>query len=343
MTIFELKIAGLEELMLAKSQPKYRAKQIWDYVFGLNALELSDITNISKELREELKQEMTIFDMSIEAKQESKQSGAIKYLIRLHDGNYVEAVRLQYEHGYSLCISSQVGCRMGCNFCASTLDGMARNLKAYELIEQVVLIGATEKQPITHIVLMGMGEPLDNYDNVLEFLRQVHSKEGLNISHRHITLSTCGLVDKIKQLADEKLQITLAVSLHNPFDEQRSEIMPINRKYNIDELFGAIDYYVAKTNRRVSLEYALIAGNNDTPEHSKRLVKLLKNRQVHINLIPINPISEREYRPTDKTAVYRFRDNLIKYGVNATVRREMGDDIDGACGQLRRKSGGRHD
>lgn len=341
MTIFELGLEGLEALLESKSQPKYRARQIWDYVFGLNALNISDITNISKALREELQQELCIFDMEIEKRQQSMQSGAIKYLIKLHDGNYIEAVRLQYEHGYSLCISSQVGCKMGCTFCASTLDGMARNLKAYELIEQIVLIGATEKQPITHVVLMGMGEPLDNYDNVLEFLRQVNSKDGLNISHRHITLSTCGLVDKIKQLADEKLQITLAISLHNPFDEQRSAVMPINRKYNIEELMGAIDYYIEKTNRRVTLEYALIAGNNDSVEHSKKLVKLLKNKQVHINLIPINPISEREYKPTDKASVFKFRDNLIKYGVNATVRREMGDDIDGACGQLRRKSGGR--
>lgn len=339
-SIFQIGLSGLHSIMSELSQPKFRAKQIWDYIMNNFPASFNEISNIPKSLREELNARLVMFDMKIIKRQESKISGAIKYLIELNDGNYIEAVRLSYEHGFSLCISSQVGCNMGCTFCASTIGGMSRNVMSYELIEQLAIVNSLEKKFITHIVMMGMGEPLDNYDEVVDFIKKVNSEEYMNIGQRHITLSTCGLVDKIKALADENFQITLAISLHNAFDDQRSQTMPINRKYNISELIDAVDYYIAKTSRRVSIEYALIAGVNDSDSHANKLGELLKNKLIHINLIPINPISERDYKPTDVNSVFKFKEKLRKMHLNATIRRELGDDIDGACGQLRRKIGG---
>lgn len=336
-SIFELNETGLIDLLKELNEPKYRAKQILEFVFKNNARTFDDITNISKKLREKLEEKVCIYDIKVIKKQESKQKNAIKYLLKLSDGNFIEAVRLKYKYGYSLCISTQVGCKMGCNFCASTIGGKVRDLKSYELIQQLALISALEGEKITHCVLMGIGEPMDNFENVVNFLQEVNNENGLNISHRRITVSTCGLVPEIKKLADMNFGITLAISLHNPFNDERSKIMPINRRYNIETLLEAVDYYIEKTNRRVSIEYALIEGVNDSENHSNELAKLLKDKLIHVNLIPINPISERKYRPTDNKKVFEFQHRLQDLGINATVRRELGDDIDGACGQLRRK------
>ena len=336
-SIFELKEDGLKDYLKSINEPSYRSSQIFKFINNF-VDNFDDMTNLPKSLRENLKQNFCIYDMKIIKKQVSKDKNASKYLIKLHDGYLIEAVRLKYKYGYSLCVSTQVGCKMGCNFCASTIGGKARDLKAYELIQQLTLIGNIEKEKITHCVLMGIGEPLDNYDEILTFFKDVNDEKGLNISHRRITMSTCGLVPEIKKLADENLQITLAISLHNPFNDERSKIMPINRKYPLEELIDAIDYYIEKTNRRVSIEYALIAGVNDSDRHLNKLVELLKDKLIHVNLIPINPIKERDYKPTENKAVFEFQQKLIENNINATVRRELGDDIDGACGQLRRNN-----
>jgi 23S rRNA (adenine2503-C2)-methyltransferase len=271
-------------------------------------------------------------------RQESKKDGTIKYLWQLSDGNCVETVLMRYHYGNTVCISSEVGCLMGCAFCASTLGGLVRRLEPYEMLDQVLFTQLDSGLPISHIVLMGIGEPLDNFDNVMRFLELVNSPDGMNISMRHISLSTCGLVPKIDELAKRKLQITLSVSLHAATDEKRKAIMPVANSYSIKELMDACDRYTKATGRRISYEYALISGVNDTPADAHEVGKLLKGRLAHLNLIPVNPIKERDYKKSEKNAISAFVEIVEKqYKISATVRRKLGGDIDASCGQLRRK------
>ena len=261
--------------------------------------------------------------------------GTKKYLFRLYDGNLIESVFMRYHHGNSVCISSQVGCKMGCRFCASTLNGCVRNLEPSEMLDQIYRIQSLTGERVSNVVIMGSGEPMDNYDNVVKFLGLINSDKGLNISQRNITVSTCGLVPRIKQLAELKLQITLAISLHAPNDELRKTMMPIAYTYSIEQIMDACRYYLLQTARRISFEYSLVKGVNDSPECAKQLIKLVHGMNCHINLIPVNPIKERDYEQSEKNSIHNFKEILEKAGVNVTIRREMGRDIDGACGQLR--------
>ena len=267
--------------------------------------------------------------------QESQIDGTKKYLFRLYDGNLIESVFMRYHHGNSVCISSQVGCKMGCRFCASTLNGCVRNLEPSEMLDQIYRIQSLTGERVSNVVIMGSGEPMDNYDNVVKFLGLINSDKGLNISQRNITVSTCGLVPRIKQLAELKLQITLAISLHAPNDELRKTMMPIAYTYSIEQIMDACRYYLLQTARRISFEYSLVKGVNDSPECAKQLIKLVHGMNCHINLIPVNPIKERDYEQSEKNSIHNFKEILEKAGVNVTIRREMGRDIDGACGQLR--------
>ena len=267
--------------------------------------------------------------------QESQIDGTKKYLFRLYDGNLIESVFMRYHHGNSVCISSQVGCKMGCRFCASTLNGCVRNLEPSEMLDQIYRIQSLTGERVSNIVIMGSGEPMDNYDNVVKFLGLINSDKGLNISQRNITVSTCGLVPRIKQLAELKLQITLAISLHAPNDELRKTMMPIAYTYSIEQIMDACRYYLSQTARRISFEYSLVKGVNDSPECARQLIKLVHGMNCHINLIPVNPIKERDYEQSEKNSIHNFKEILEKAGVNVTIRREMGRDIDGACGQLR--------
>jgi 23S rRNA (adenine2503-C2)-methyltransferase len=270
-------------------------------------------------------------------KQESQRDGTIKYLWQLQDGNCVETVLMRYHYGNTVCISTEVGCRMGCAFCASTLGGLVRKLEPFEMLDQVLFTQLDSGLPINHIVLMGIGEPLDNFDNVLRFLELVNSEEGMNISMRHISLSTCGLVPKIDELAKKKLQISLAISLHGPNDEVRDKIMPVNKAYPMDELLAACRRYYEATSRRIHFEYAMIDGVNDTPEAARELLKRMKGLPAHFNLIPLNHVEESPLKPSSKSAVAAFQKILEDGGITATVRRTLGGDIDASCGQLRRK------
>lgn len=335
-SLYSLSFEALQEAIVALGEPKFRAKQVWDFIINKRVKSIDEMHNLPKSLKEKLNSQFVLFDMKVVTVQGSEESATKKYLIALRDGNQVEAVLMKYAHGNSICISSQVGCRMGCTFCASTIDGLARNLEAYELWEQIALVSADADLRVSHVVLMGSGEPLDNYDNVVKFFRTVSHDDHLNIGQRHITVSTCGLVNKIDQLADEKLQITLAISLHQPFNDARSSVVPVNKKWPIEQLMAAVDRYIEKTGRRVTIEYTLIRGVNDSPEHAKALIDLLRGKLLHINLIPVNPIAERDYQPTSKKDVHAFKAMLEKGRLNVTVRRELGDDIDAACGQLRR-------
>lgn len=335
-SLYQYTFSELEQLVFQLKEPKFRAKQIWDFLYQKRVQNLDEMHNLPKDLKEKLKNHNVLFDMKINLVQGSEESSTRKYLIALRDGHQVEAVLMKYAHGNSICISTQVGCRMGCTFCASTIDGLARNLEAYELWEQIAIVSAHAGLRISHVVLMGSGEPLDNYEHVVEFIRTVSSDHHFNIGQRHITVSTCGLVNKIERLADEKLQITLAISLHNPFNEARSNLVPVNKKWPIEVLMAAVDQYIAKTNRRVTIEYTLISGVNDSQDHASALVSLLKGKLIHVNLIPVNPIAERDFQPSSKKYVQAFRQRLEKGGLNVTIRRELGDDIDAACGQLRR-------
>ena len=283
-----------------------------------------EMTNISKSLREALEEEYDYTNLEIVEIQRSKLDGTCKYLFRLADGNMIESVLMRYHHGNSVCISSQAGCRMGCRFCASTIGGLVRNLEASEMLDQIYRI-----QRVSNVVVMGTGEPLDNYENLLRFIRILSGEHGLHISQRNITVSTCGIAPRIRQLADEDLAITLALSLHAATQEKREELMPIARKYGLSEVLEACAYYFERTGRRLTFEYSLVGGVNDHPEDARRLAALAKPIHSHINLIPVNPVTERNYVQPDK--------KVEKYGINVTIRREMGRDIDGACGQLRRR------
>lgn len=327
------------EEIKAMGLPAFRAKQIYEWLHQKRAGSYDEMTNLPAALRERLKSEYPLAAVSVERKLVSKIDGTVKYLFRLGDGEHVEGVRMAYKRGGSLCISTQCGCRMGCTFCASTLTGLCRNLTPSEMLSEVYLAAKDAEEngeKIASIVLMGIGEPLDNFDNVMDFLTIVTSEQGFNMGMRHISLSTCGLVDKIYKLAEKKLQLTLSVSLHAPNDEIRRRTMPIARRYPIDELIKACRDYFDTTGRRISFEYALIDGVNDQPEHAMELIALLKGMGAHVNLIPVNKVNETGYRRGKRETVEAFCKLLNDNGQNATIRRELGSDINAACGQLRR-------
>lgn len=315
-------------------EPSFRAKQIFEWLYrGVDSFD--EMSNLSKSLRERLDAAYIAGNLKIEQKFVSRIDETRRYLLKLEDGNYIESVLMKYYHGYTICVSSQVGCAMGRRFCASTRNGKARNLSAGEIIGQVMTVQKDLGERISNIVMMGIGEPLDNYDEVLKFLEIVNHPSGLNIGHRHITLSTCGLVPKIKDLADRQLQITLSVSLHAADDETRSEIMPVNRRYSISQLMEACRYYIKKTNRRISFEYTLISGVNDNSAEAEKLLKLLHGMLCHVNLIPVNPVKETGFKQGSRAKIEEFQRILESGGISATIRREMGADISAACGQLR--------
>ena len=293
--------------------------------------------NIPKSLREKLEEVSYIGNIDIELKLESKDGKTKKYLFLLNDGNIIETVMMDYDSRVTVCVSNQVGCRMGCRFCASTMDGLVRNLEPWEILDQIMKIQEDTGKRVSNLVLMGSGEPLDNYDNTKQFLKIVNDENGLNIGYRHITLSTCGIVPKIYELADLEIPINLAISLHSPYDEKRKEIMPVANKYSIKEILDACRYYIKKTNRRVTFEYSLIKDVNDGKKEAEALASLLKGMLCHVNLIPINEVDERDFKKPDKAFIYKFRDYLEERNIPATVRISMGSDISGACGQLRRK------
>ena len=336
--IAAMTLEELTELIKGYGEPAYRAKQIFERIHGGNALSLEEITNIPKALREKLTGDgIDIFPVRILERLESKLDGTRKYIIGLHDGNVIESVLMEYKHGYSICISSQVGCRMGCSFCASTVDGRIRDLDAGEMLGQIYAIQKREGIRIHSLVIMGSGEPMDNFDNVVRFLTLISDPLGLNLSGRNITVSTCGLVEKMRELADMKFTLTLAVSLHSPTDELRQTFMPVAKKYSIAQIMDAADYYFEQTGRRVTFEYSLIKGVNDTPECAQELSKLLAGKNTHVNLIPVNPIKERKWERSSDNNVSAFKLMLEKNRINVTIRRGMGADIDAACGQLRRR------
>ena len=317
-------------------QPGFRAKQVFTWLHK-GARSYDEMTNLPKALRELLSRQYPICPPKVVRKQESKRDGTIKYLWELHDGNCVETVLMRYHYGNTVCISTEVGCRMGCAFCASTLGGLVRRLEPFEMLDQVLFTQVDSGLPVSHIVLMGIGEPLDNFDNVMRFLELVNSPQGMNISMRHISLSTCGLVPKIDELAKRKLQLTLSVSLHAPNDEVRNRIMPVNRAYPSEELLEACRRYYRETSRRISFEYAMIDGVNDSEADAKELLRRLKGLPAHFNLIPLNHVEESPLKPSSKAAVAKFQKILEDGGIPATVRRTLGGDIDASCGQLRRK------
>ena len=328
----------LQEEMLAIGEKGFRSRQIYSWIHEKLVDDFEEMTNLPKALRQKLEAAYEIRRVEMEKRQISKIDGTNKFLFCLKDGNMVESVLMKYKHGNSVCISSQVGCRMGCRFCASTLDGLERNLTPSEMLRQVYQIQKITGERVSNIVIMGTGEPLDNYDNFLKFIHMVSDEHGLNISQRNITASTCGIVPNIRKLAEEKLQITLALSLHGSNQEKRRSLMPVANKYELHEVLEACEYYFEKTGRRITFEYSLVHGVNDTPEDAKELMGILKDRNCHLNLIPVNPIKERNYEKPDKKSAENFKNKLEKNGINVTIRREMGSDIDGACGQLRRKT-----
>ena len=331
MTLAEV-TAALKEM----GQPAFRGKQVYSWLHkGVRSYE--EMSNLSKELRGALAEKYPITAPEVVRKQESARDGTIKYLWRLADGNCVETVLMRYNYGNTVCISTEVGCRMGCAFCASTIGGLVRKLEPYEMLDEVLFTQIDSGLPISRIVLMGIGEPLDNFDNVMRFLELVNSEEGMNISMRHISLSTCGLVPKIDELAQRKLQISLAISLHGPNDAIRDKIMPVNKAYPIEVLLAACRRYFEATSRRIHFEYAMIDGVNDREEDAKELLRRLKGLPAHFNLIPLNHVEESPLKPSSKAAVARFQKILEDGGITATVRRTLGGDIDASCGQLRRK------
>ena len=330
MTIDELK-----ELMTQIGEKPFRAKQIYSWLHEHLVTSYDEMANLPKNLKQKLA-DYPITALETLDVQISKVDGTRKYLFRLSDGNMIESVLMRYKYGNSVCISSQAGCRMGCRFCASTIGGLTRNLLPSEMLDQIYRIQTSIGERISNVVVMGTGEPLDNYDNLLRFIHILTEDGGIHISQRNLTVSTCGLVPKIYELAEEKLQMTLAVSLHAPNDEKRRELMPIANKYSIDEILDACRNYFAKTGRRITFEYSLVGGKNDSEADAKELSARISDINCHVNLIPVNPIKERDYVKSTKKVVENFKNKLEKYGINVTIRREMGADIDGACGQLRK-------
>lgn len=336
MNLKNLTLPELAETIKALGQPPFRAKQVYSWLHkGVRSYE--EMTNLPKNLRDRLGENYPIQAPTVVRRQESRKDGTIKYLWQLSDGNCVETVLMRYHYGNTVCISTEVGCRMGCAFCASTLGGLVRRLEPFEMLDQVLFTQVDSGLPISHIVLMGIGEPLDNFDNVMRFLELVNSAEGMNISMRHISLSTCGLVPKIDELAKRNLQLTLSVSLHAPNDGIRDTIMPVNKLYPSQELIDACRRYYEATSRRISFEYAMIGGVNDSRENAKELIRRMKGLPCHFNLIPLNHVEESPLKPSTREAVAAFQKTLESGGIPATVRRTLGGDIDASCGQLRRK------
>lgn len=334
--IKSMTLPEMGEVLKAWGQPAFRAKQVFTWLHkGVGSYQ--EMTNLPQSLRQQLEESYPLYRPQVVRKQQSQKDGTIKYLWRLSDGNCVETVLMRYHYGNTVCISTEVGCAMGCAFCASTLGGLVRRLEPHEMLDQVLFTQIDSGLPVSHIVLMGIGEPLDNFDNVLRFLELVNSPDGMNISMRHISLSTCGLVPKIDKLAEHKLQLTLSVSLHAPTNEIRSAIMPVNKAYPVEELLAACRRYYEATGRRISFEYAMIHGVNDTQAAAKQLLQDLKGLPAHVNLIPLNHVEESPLKPSTRQAVQRFQKLLEDGGVPATVRRTLGGDIDASCGQLRRK------
>lgn len=326
----------IEGELAALGEPKYRAKQIFDWL-SRGVRDFDEMTNLPKALKEKLKAEYTLYRPKVLSKQVSKLDGTIKYLWELYDGNAVETVVMSYKHGNTVCVSSQVGCRQGCAFCASTIGGLVRCLKPSEILDEVLFSQLDSGRPISNIVLMGIGEPLDNFDNVMRFLELVNHPDGMNIGMRHISLSTCGITERFDELAERNLQITLSVSLHAPDDETRSRLMPENRGRGVEQLMDSCRRYYQKTGRRISFEYAMIDGVNDTEKHAHLLAQRAKSVGAHVNLIPLNHVEERQFRPSTAGHMKAFIKILEDAGVNVTVRRKLGGDVDASCGQLRRK------
>lgn len=331
-----MSIEELEEFFLSINENKFRAKQLYSFFHVQNGQDIDELTVFSKELRQKLKDMDVLLNVKVLKRYDSVVDETKKYLFLLEDNNVIEGVFMEYAHGNSVCISTQVGCRMGCNFCASTKDGLVRNLLAEEMLAQIYLMEKDMGKKISNIVLMGSGEPLDNYDNVLKFLEMIHSENGHNISYRNITLSTCGIVPKIYDLAKLNIPITLSISLHSPFDEYRRDIMPIAKKYSIDEIIEACKYYESITKRRITFEYTLIKDVNDSMKDAKKISELIGALNSHVNLISLNPIKEYNKERPGKSEVQAFKDKLEGLGVNATIRGEKGLDISASCGQLRK-------
>jgi 23S rRNA (adenine2503-C2)-methyltransferase len=333
--ILSLDLEELTEALTAMGEKKFRAKQIFQWLHVKRVFDFDKMTDISVQLRSALKEKFCINGLFIQKKLESAIDNTVKYLYRLSDGNFVETVLMEYSYGYSICVSTQVGCKMGCNFCASTIAGYVRDLTASEILMQIYEAERDSGKKVSGVVLMGIGEPLDNFGNVMKFLALLSHKDGNDMSLRHVSLSTCGIVPRIYELADKKLQLTLSVSLHCADNEGRSRIMPVNRKYDIDSLMEACRYYIDKTGRRITFEYAVIDNVNSSPADADTLAALLRGMNCHVNLIPVNKVRERNYR-TVRSGVAEFAKQLGRRGVNATVRRTLGSDIEAACGQLRR-------
>ena len=334
--IKSLTLSQLKEEMAALGEKPFRAKQLYEWMHVKLARDYGEMTNIPKSLIAKCRENYTYTSLKEVTVQTSAIDGTKKFLFELADGNLVESVWMQYHHGNSVCISSQVGCRMGCRFCASTLDGLTRNLRPSEMLDQIYAISRSTGERVSNVVVMGTGEPMDNYDNLLQFIRMLSDENGLNISQRNITVSTCGIVPNMRRLADEKLQITLALSLHASSQEKRKTLMPVANKYALDDVLDACRYYFEQTGRRITFEYSLVGGVNDSAEDARELAALGHDINCHINLIPVNPIKERDYVQSDNSAIQSFKNKLEKSGINVTIRREMGRDIDGACGQLRK-------
>ena len=338
-SIYSLQLHELKDWLADNSEPAFRAKQIFDWLYVKRVNDFEEMTNLSKSLREKLAQSFVMTTLKTVVKQESK-DGTIKFLFELQDGYTIETVLMRHDYGNSVCVTTQVGCRIGCTFCASTLGGLKRNLEAGEIVAQVLnvqkALDLTEER-VSHVVIMGIGEPFENYEEMMDFLKIINHNDGLNIGARHITVSTSGVIPRIYDFADEELQINFALSLHASNDELRSRLMPINRAYNLDKLMEAIRYYVDKTGRRISFEYGLFGGVNDQIPHARELANLIKDINCHVNLIPVNHVPERDYVRTSKEDIFKFEKELKRLGINATIRREHGSDIDAACGQLRAK------
>lgn len=334
--IKSLSLMQLKNTMIEMGEKAFRAKQIYEWLHQKQAESFDEMSNLSAALREKLKECCVLTTLKMLEVQTSKIDGTQKYLFALPDGNVVESVLMKYKHGNSVCISSQVGCKMGCRFCASTIGGWTRNLLPSEMLEQIYRIQKLSGERVSNVVVMGTGEPFDNYENLLQFIRLLTDENGLHISQRNLTVSTCGIVPKMYALAEENLQITLAISLHASNQEKRAELMPIANKYSIEEVLEACRNYFEKTGRRLTFEYSLVGGKNDTKEDAEELAQLIKGLNCHVNLIPVNPIKERDYVQSDKKVIENFKNKLEKYQINVTIRREMGRDIDGACGQLRK-------
>ncbi|MEK4068738.1 23S rRNA (adenine(2503)-C(2))-methyltransferase RlmN [Peribacillus sp. FSL R5-0717] len=338
-SIYSLELHQIKEWLLQNGEKAFRAEQVYDWLYKKRVSSFEDMSNLSKSLRDKLESQFTFTTLKTLIQQTSN-DGTMKFLFELQDGYSIETVLMRHEYGNSICVTTQVGCRIGCTFCASTLGGLKRNLESGEIVAQVVKVQQAldeSEERVSSVVIMGIGEPFDNYDNMMSFLKNINHEKGLNIGARHITVSTSGIIPKIYKFAEESMQINFAVSLHAPNTELRSKLMPINKAYKLPDLIEAIKYYTEKTGRRVSFEYGLFGGENDSVEHAEELAALIKGIKCHVNLIPVNYVPERNYVRTPRDQIFEFEKTLKKRGINVTIRREQGSDIDAACGQLRAK------